>query len=181
MLFNWDTTNLCIVFRSWHIRGTLSFLISMIAISLIVAGFEALRAYTSAYSAKVSRDQEVLPSMSNPFPPSPASSASSSSASCTFGFSVPKLQVPEISAYRALQFVSFVRKEGKRKWLVNTVAQKITESLDEDAEFANTQDENAETMPLLGVGQRRGHAGGKEHVVKAGLYALQTVWAFMIM
>lgn len=151
----------------------------MTAIALIVAGFEALRAYTSAYSAKVSRDQEVLPSMCNPFPPSPASSASSSSASSTFGFELPK--VPEISAYRALQFVSFARKKGKRKWLVNTVAQKITESLDEDAESANAQNENAETRPLLGVGQRRDDVGRKEHMIKAGLYALQTVWAFMIM
>ena len=151
----------------------------MIAIALIVAGFEALRAYTSAYSAKVSRDQEVLPSMSNPFPASPASSDSSTPSA--FGFSVPKLQVPEISAYRALQFVSFARKEGKRKWLVNTMAQKITESLDEDAESANAQNENAETRPLLGTGQRRDDVGGTEHVVKAALYALQTVWAFMIM
>lgn len=151
----------------------------MIAIALIVAGFEALRAYTSAYSAKVSRDQEVLPSMSTPFPPLPTSSGSSTPSA--FSFSVPKLQVPEISAYRALQFVSFARKEGKRKWLVNTVAQKITESLDEDAESANAQNENAETRPLLGVGQRRGDVGRDEHVIKAGLYALQTVWAFMIM
>ena len=153
----------------------------MIAISVIVAGFEALRAYTSAYSAKVSRDQEVLPSMSNPSPPSPASSASSSFAGSTFGFSAPKLQVPEISTHRALQFVSFARKEGKRKWLVNTVAQKITESLGEDAESGNERDQNAETRPLLGTGQRRGDVGRKEHMVKAGLYALQTVSAFMIM
>lgn len=66
MLFNWDTTNLCIVFRSWHIRGTPSFILSMLAIATLVAGYEALRAYTSAYSAKAVRDLESLPSTSSP-------------------------------------------------------------------------------------------------------------------
>lgn len=39
----------------------------------------------------------------------------------------------------------------------------------------------AETRPLLGVGSKRIEVGGKEHVIKALLYAAQTFYAFMIM
>ena len=154
MLFNWETTNLCIVFRSWHIRGPTSFLLSMLAISLLVAGFEALRAYTSAYSAKAARDLESLPSMLSPRP-----------------------QALRVSAFEALQFVSLIGSHGKRKWLVNKVAQKITESFDEDV----VNESIAEMRPLLGIGQKRAEVGGVEHVVKAFLYAAQTFYAFMIM
>jgi len=30
MLFTWDTTNLCIVFRQWHIRSTASLIVSLL-------------------------------------------------------------------------------------------------------------------------------------------------------
>lgn len=147
MLFNWDTTNLCIVFRSWHIRGTPSFILSMVAIALLVVGYEALRAYISAYSAKAIRDLESLPSMFNPSP-------------------------VRISPYQAVLFAS---RSGKRKWILGKVAQKITERFDKD------DDPIAETRPLLRTGQKRVEIGGKEHVVKALLYAAQTFYAFMIM
>lgn len=154
MLFNWDTTNLCIVFRSWHIRGTPSFLLSMLAIAMLVAGYEALRAYTSAYSARAARDLESLPSMSNP--------------SSVFTSPV------RISRYEVLRFAA---RSEKRKWILGKVAQKITERFDS----AITDESIAETRPLLGVGSKRVEVGGKEHVVKALLYAAQTFYAFMIM
>ncbi|KAI1429903.1 Ctr copper transporter family-domain-containing protein [Xylaria sp. FL1777] len=49
MLFTWDTTNLCIVFRQWHVRGTASLVFSLLAIVAICAGYEALREGTRKY------------------------------------------------------------------------------------------------------------------------------------
>ncbi|KAI0391673.1 Ctr copper transporter family-domain-containing protein [Xylariaceae sp. FL0594] len=49
MLFTWDTTNLCIVFRQWHVTGTVSLVFSLLAIVAICAGYEALREATRKY------------------------------------------------------------------------------------------------------------------------------------
>ncbi|KAI0404294.1 Ctr copper transporter family-domain-containing protein [Xylaria palmicola] len=49
MLFTWDTTNLCIVFRQWHITGRASLVFSLLAIVAICAGYEALREGTRRY------------------------------------------------------------------------------------------------------------------------------------
>ena len=43
MLFTWDTTNLCIVFPSWRITGTLSLIVSLLAVVALTAGYEAIR------------------------------------------------------------------------------------------------------------------------------------------
>ena len=43
MLFTWDTTDLCIVFRSWHISGTFSLIVALVGIILLTAGYEAVR------------------------------------------------------------------------------------------------------------------------------------------
>lgn len=62
MLFTWDTTNLCIVFRQWHIRGTGSLVISLLAIVAITAGYEALRAAARRYDERTTRHPDALPS-----------------------------------------------------------------------------------------------------------------------
>lgn len=62
MLFTWDTTNLCIISRRWHIRGTPSLLFSLLAIVLLVAGYEALRSATQRYERSTVTRQEVLTS-----------------------------------------------------------------------------------------------------------------------
>ncbi|KAI0099887.1 Ctr copper transporter family-domain-containing protein [Nemania sp. FL0031] len=49
MLFTWDTTNLCIVFRQWHVTGATSLVFSLLAIVAICAGYEALREATRKY------------------------------------------------------------------------------------------------------------------------------------
>jgi len=51
MLFTWDTTNLCIVFRGWRIDGTISLIVSLIAIILLTAGYEAVREMSRRYEA----------------------------------------------------------------------------------------------------------------------------------
>lgn len=55
MLFTWDTTNLCIVFKGWRITGTGSLIASLIAIVLLTAGYEAVREASRRYEAHAAR------------------------------------------------------------------------------------------------------------------------------
>jgi solute carrier family 31 (copper transporter), member 1 len=61
MLFTWDTTNLCIVFRQWHIRSTASLVISLIAVVLLAMGYEGLRSLSARYEAAVTKRINALP------------------------------------------------------------------------------------------------------------------------
>ncbi|TGO62937.1 hypothetical protein BCON_0016g00300 [Botryotinia convoluta] len=57
MLFTWDTNNLCIIFRWWHIRSTFSLLISLVGVVAITAGYEGIRSLTRRYESWVDRQQ----------------------------------------------------------------------------------------------------------------------------
>ncbi|EFY85823.1 CTR2 long splice variant [Metarhizium acridum CQMa 102] len=61
MLFTWDTTNLCIVFRQWHIRSTPGLIFSLVAVVLLAMGYEALRALSRRFEASVDRRMSALP------------------------------------------------------------------------------------------------------------------------
>ncbi|KAI1640433.1 CTR2 short splice variant [Biscogniauxia mediterranea] len=61
MLFTWDTTNLCIIFRFWHIRGPASLVFSLLAIVAICAGYEALREGTRRYETWISQAPDAAP------------------------------------------------------------------------------------------------------------------------
>ncbi|CAK7266562.1 copper transpport protein [Sporothrix epigloea] len=54
MLFTWDTRNLCIVFRWWHIRSTPGLILSLLAVVIFGAGYEALREGIRRYEAQSS-------------------------------------------------------------------------------------------------------------------------------
>ncbi len=64
MLFTWDTTNLCIIFRQWHIRSTLSLLLSLIAVAALTAGYELVREMSRQYEASHVEFIKGLPSKS---------------------------------------------------------------------------------------------------------------------
>ncbi|KAH7123850.1 Ctr copper transporter family-domain-containing protein [Dendryphion nanum] len=49
MLFTWDTENLCIVFSGWRITGTTSLILSLFAIILLTAAYEAIREISRRY------------------------------------------------------------------------------------------------------------------------------------
>ena len=49
MLFTWSTRNLCIVFRQWHITGTVSLLVSLVGVALLTAGYEGVRKISRQY------------------------------------------------------------------------------------------------------------------------------------
>lgn len=75
MLFTWNTNNLCIVFRQWHIRSTLSLVVSLLAVVGIGIGYEALRSVSRSYEMYISGQVDALPSKSffytPTYPPSP--------------------------------------------------------------------------------------------------------------
>jgi solute carrier family 31 (copper transporter), member 1 len=62
MLFTWNTENLCIVFRWWHISGTVSLIFSLLAVVALGAAYEALRSATRRYETFVDKRSEELPS-----------------------------------------------------------------------------------------------------------------------
>ena len=61
MLFTWDTTDLCVVFRQWHITSTMSLVVSLAAIVAICAGYEALREGIRQYEAMLARRVDTAP------------------------------------------------------------------------------------------------------------------------
>lgn len=70
MLFTWDTTNLCIVFRQWHVRSTAALIFSLAAVVALAMGYEALRAVSRLYEASLARRIAALPR--KPACPSPS-------------------------------------------------------------------------------------------------------------
>lgn len=62
MLFTWDTTNLCIVFRQWHVRSTTSLVFSLVAVILLAVGYEALRSISRRYEDSLSKKVHSMPS-----------------------------------------------------------------------------------------------------------------------
>ncbi|KAK0670772.1 Ctr copper transporter family-domain-containing protein [Cercophora samala] len=61
MLFTWDTRNLCIVFRQWHISSTFTLFVSLLAIVALAAGYEALREAIRRYEAAVTKRANSVP------------------------------------------------------------------------------------------------------------------------
>ncbi|EQK97555.1 Ctr copper transporter [Ophiocordyceps sinensis CO18] len=61
MLFTWDTTNLCIVFRQWHVRSTVSLVFSLVAIVLLAMVYEALRSLSRRFEASQNRRLAEMP------------------------------------------------------------------------------------------------------------------------
>ena len=53
MVFTWDATNLCVVFRSWRVTGAGSLVLTLVAVVLLGAGYEAVREAACRYDAWV--------------------------------------------------------------------------------------------------------------------------------
>ncbi|MCJ1262642.1 hypothetical protein MMC22_002512 [Lobaria immixta] len=61
MLFTWDTTNLCIVFRQWHVYSTLGLIGSLLGVVLLTAGYELVREASRRYEASSAEYMNKLP------------------------------------------------------------------------------------------------------------------------
>lgn len=64
MLFTWDTTDLCIIFRQWHIYSTLSLVLSLVAVAALTAGYELVREMSRRYEQSHTEYLNKLPSES---------------------------------------------------------------------------------------------------------------------
>ena len=62
MLFTWDTRNLCIIFRWWHIKSNAGLVLSLLAVVALTAGYEAIRSFSRKYETWVDKRQEEAPS-----------------------------------------------------------------------------------------------------------------------
>jgi copper transporter 1 len=72
MLFTWDTTNLCIVFPSWRVTGTLSLIVSLLAVVALTAGYEAIREVSRRYEERLEQNVREAPrKFFFPFLPNP--------------------------------------------------------------------------------------------------------------
>lgn len=49
MLFTWDTTDLCVVFRWWHVRGPWSLLFTLLGVVGLGMSYELLRRIAQKY------------------------------------------------------------------------------------------------------------------------------------
>ena len=61
MLFTWDTNNLCIIFRGWRVTGTLSLVLSILAVMALTAGYEAVREASRQYEQRHAEIMENAP------------------------------------------------------------------------------------------------------------------------
>lgn len=61
MLFTWNTENLCIVFESWRVTDFWSLIISLFAIIVLTAGYEAVRDASRRYEQKQAVMLETMP------------------------------------------------------------------------------------------------------------------------
>lgn len=71
MVFTWGFSDLCIIFRWWHVKSTLSLIISLVAIVAICAGYEALREGIRRYEAMVAKKFDTAPRKCFYSPPPP--------------------------------------------------------------------------------------------------------------
>lgn len=55
MLFTWDPTNLCIIFKSWHVYTTSGLIWTLLAIVALTASYEGLREACRRYEARAAR------------------------------------------------------------------------------------------------------------------------------
>lgn len=72
MIFTWDYQNMCIVFRSWRVTSVTSLIMSIFAIVVLCAGYEALREASRRYDVmlarKAAQNQGMYPLFHGQFP-----------------------------------------------------------------------------------------------------------------
>ncbi|KAL2198977.1 Ctr copper transporter family-domain-containing protein [Corynascus similis CBS 632.67] len=90
MLFTWDSTDLCVVFRQWHVTSHLGLAATLVAVVAICAGYEALREAVRRYEATLARRIETAPL---PRSSSPSPRYSEESATETAPFLSPSLVI----------------------------------------------------------------------------------------
>lgn len=52
MLFTWDTTNLCVIFKWWHVRTSFDLFATLVAVVLMGMGYEYIKLMARRYDAR---------------------------------------------------------------------------------------------------------------------------------
>ncbi|KAH0608969.1 uncharacterized protein H6S33_001197 [Morchella sextelata] len=60
MLFTWNTENLCLVFRWWHVSNTFTLILSLLGVVALSAGYEFVREISRRYEARVDAENASL-------------------------------------------------------------------------------------------------------------------------
>lgn len=68
MLFTWNTEDLCIVFRWWHVQSNLGLVFSLLAVVALGAGYEAIRSGSRRYETWVAKRQDEVPPVTESTP-----------------------------------------------------------------------------------------------------------------
>ncbi|KAI5821111.1 Ctr copper transporter family-domain-containing protein [Pyronema omphalodes] len=53
MLFTWNTQDLCLVFRWWHVSGPISLIFSLLGVVVLCMGYEYVRSCAHRYDASL--------------------------------------------------------------------------------------------------------------------------------
>ncbi|KAL0639677.1 copper transpport protein [Maublancomyces gigas] len=70
MLFTWNTQDLCLVFRWWHVSSTLTLVLSLFGVVALSAGYEFVREHARRYEARLDNSGVSLGTPSTYTPPS---------------------------------------------------------------------------------------------------------------
>lgn len=180
MLFTWDTTNLCIVFRSWRITDTTSLVLSLVAVMALTAGYEAVREAGRRYELRhvrllenVPRKSPSLSSLLLLFPPPISIAGSVADASATYCTAEPS--PPSQPMHKGL--LGLASKDPT----TTTTAGDVDD--DDAAELAGYGADDGERRSFFA--RRAGNALAAEEkkgrIVKAALYGVQVFYSFFIM
>ncbi|KAI5847200.1 Ctr copper transporter family-domain-containing protein [Morchella snyderi] len=60
MLFTWNTENLCLVFRWWHVSSTFTLILSLLGVVVLSAGYEFVREISRRYEGRVDAENASL-------------------------------------------------------------------------------------------------------------------------
>ncbi|TPX18461.1 uncharacterized protein E0L32_011646 [Thyridium curvatum] len=183
MLFTWDTNNLCIVFRQWHIRSTAGLVFSLIAVIAIGAGYEALREAIRRYEHRLNSRADAAPRKYTVPLYLDRFLGLSACAPILLCVCVPWLSpgfcfIVPVSLHPSLEPIC--QACGKTPWFARERGKRAVAKIETRGPVA-TESDDTETTPFLWTGRDRPEVTKRAHLIKAVLYGIQNFYAFMIM
>jgi copper transporter 1 len=169
MLFTWDTTDLCIVFRGWHISGTGTLIFSLLAIVLLTAGYEAVREISRRYEAY---EKKVLEGRRG------GDDLRGESHHLDYNATVDRRQEAGSCTYYAHCYKPTFAVDGRNSLFLTLHLCLVGHWLSTACEDITPN----ESSSLLGSGRNAGRTTEQQmKIVKAILYAVQVFYSFFIM
>ncbi|ORX79698.1 Ctr copper transporter [Basidiobolus meristosporus CBS 931.73] len=107
MVFNWDISNLCVVFNWWRINSVPTLMVSIILVFALSASYEMLRDYTRSFEQRIITKHQA--SATEEESPESAESNESllNSGSYKYIWLTPKEKIQRVLLYSIQVFLSF--------------------------------------------------------------------------